>query len=108
MLFPVLDITRLAVRNKFVNDMLCSNNIIMDKLLPHVYDIEKPTNQMFAIRSLCNLMHHEKGELVVLKYYEELIKFIQTLSHENLAQKHLQVSYLFLNLTSTFTMLLLK
>lgn len=88
----MLDITRLAVRNKFVNDKVCSNNLIMDKLLPNVYDIGRPTNQMLALRCLCNLMYHEKGELTVVKYYEELLKFIQTLSQENLSQKHLQVS----------------
>lgn len=91
-LFPVLDITRLAVRNKYINDTLCSNNLIMDKLFPHIYDVEKPTNQMLAFRCLCNLMHHEKGELLVVKYYEDLLQFIQTLSHEKLSQKPLQVS----------------
>lgn len=88
-----MDITRLAVRNKHVNDKLCSNNLIMDKLLPHIYDIEKPTNQMLAFRCLCNLMHHEKGELLVVKYYEEFLTFIQNLSNENLSQKPLQVRY---------------
>lgn len=89
-----MDITRLAVRNKHVNDLLCSNNLIMDKLLPHIYNIEKPTNQMLAFRCLCNLMHHEKGELLVVKYYEEFLKLIQNLSNENLSQKQLQVSYI--------------
>jgi len=91
--FPVLDITRLAVRNKHINDILCSNNLIMDKLLPHIYDTEKPTNQMLAFRCLCNLMHHEKGELLVVKYYEEFLKFIQNLSNENLSPKNFQVRY---------------
>lgn len=92
-MFPVLDITRLAVRNKHINDILCSNNLIMDKLLPHIYDTEKPTNQMLAFRCLCNLMHHEKGELLVVKYYEEFLKFIQNLSNENLSPKNFQVRY---------------
>lgn len=90
-LFPILDITRLAVRNKYVNDMLCTDNVIIDKLLPHIYDIEKPTNQMLAFRCLCNLMHHEKGELLVVKYHEEFLNFIQNIPHENLSQKQLQV-----------------
>lgn len=90
-LFPILDITRLAVRNKHVNDMLCSNNLIMDKLLPHIYGVENSTNQMLAFRCLCNLMHHEKGELLVVKHYEDFLKFIHNLSQENLSQKHLQV-----------------
>jgi len=66
----------------------------MNKLLPHIYNIEKPTNQMLAFRCLCNLMHHEKGELLVVKYYEEFLKLIQNLSNENLSQKQLQVSYI--------------
>lgn len=90
-----MDITRLAVRNKHVNDMLCVKNIIMDKLLQHVYDIKYPTNQMLAFRCLSNLMHHEKGELLVVKYHEEFLKFIQNLPHENLSQKQLQVRYFF-------------
>jgi len=67
----------------------------MDKLLPHIYNIEKPTNQMLAFRCLCNLMHHEKGELLVVKYYEEFLKLIQNLSNENLSQKQLQVSCIY-------------
>lgn len=90
-----MDITRLAVRNKHVNDVLCSNNLIMDILLPHIYNIERPTNQMLAFRCLCNLMHHEKGELLVVKYYEEFLKLIQNLSNEHLSQKQLQVSYIY-------------
>lgn len=82
------------MRNKLINDMLSSNNLIMDKLLPHIHDIGKPTNQMLAFRCLCNLMLHEKGELLVVKYYEEFLKFIQNLSNENLSQKHLQVRYI--------------
>lgn len=68
----------------------------MNKLLPHVYDIEKPTNQMLAFRCLCNLMHHEKGELLVVKHYEEFLKYIKDLTNENLSQKHLQVSNLYI------------
>lgn len=94
-LFPILDITRLAVRNKHVNSMLCVKNIVMDKLIQHVYDIENPTNQMLAFRCLSNLMQHEKGELLVVKHYEEFLKFIQNLSHENLSQKQLQVRFFF-------------
>lgn len=96
-MFPILDITRLAVRNKHTNNLLCVNNLIMDKLLPHVYDDGKPTNQMLAFRCLCNLMHHERGELIVVNYYEELLKFIQNLTNNNgLSQKHLQVSYCYI------------
>lgn len=93
-LFPVLDITRLAVRNKYINDVLCSDNLIMNKLLPLMYDLENPTNQMLAFRCICNLMHHEKGELLVVKYYEEFLAFIQKLCNENISQKNLQVSLL--------------
>lgn len=75
--------------------MLCAKNIIMDKLLQHVYDIENPTNQMLAFRCLCNLMQHEKGELLVVKHHEEFLKFIQNLSQENLSQKQLQVRFFF-------------
>jgi len=65
----------------------------MDKLIPHIYDTDKPTNQMLAFRCLCNLMHHEKGELLVVKYYEEFLKLIQNLSNENLSPKQLQVRH---------------
>lgn len=83
------------MRNKLINDELCSNNLIMDKLLPYVYDNTMPTNQMLAFRCLCNLMHHEKGELLVVKNYEEFLKFIQTLNQNNLSQKPLQVRLYF-------------
>uniref|UniRef100_A0A2S2QSN7 Phospholipase A-2-activating protein n=1 Tax=Sipha flava TaxID=143950 RepID=A0A2S2QSN7_9HEMI len=91
-LFPILDITRLAVRNKHTNELLCTNNLIMNKLLPHIYDNGNPTNQMLAFRCLCNLMHHEKGELIVVKNYEELLKLIQNLPNDLLSHKHLQIA----------------
>lgn len=91
-MFPILDITRLAVRNKHINELLCTNNLIMDKLLPHIYDNKNPTNQMLAFRCLCNLMYHEKGELIIVKYYEELLKLIQNLPNDVLSRKHFQVS----------------
>lgn len=91
-MFPILDVTRLAVRNKHVNEILCNEGLIMDKLLPHIYDIENLTNQMLAFRCICNLMHHEKGEILVVKYYEEFLKIIQTLSQHMPSHKHLQVN----------------
>ncbi|VVC38157.1 Hypothetical protein CINCED_3A021224 [Cinara cedri] len=91
-LFPVLDIIRLAVRNKNINDILSSDDIIIKKLLPHIQNIENPINQMLSIRCLCNLMFHEKGELLILKHYELILIFIQKLEKENLSQKHLQVA----------------
>ncbi|XP_050524423.1 phospholipase A-2-activating protein [Daktulosphaira vitifoliae] len=91
-LFPILDVTRLAVRNKHVNVTLCANNLIMTKLQPHIYDNKVPTNQMLAFRCLCNLMQHEEGELLVLRNYEELLTVIQSLSQVNLIQKHLQIA----------------
>lgn len=63
----------------------------MSKLLPLIYNIEKPVNQMLAVRCLCNLMHHEKGEMLVVKYYEEILTFIQKLKIENFSLRHLQV-----------------
>lgn len=93
-MFPILDVTRLAVRNKHVNATLCENDLIITKLQPHIYDNEVPTNQMLAFRCLCNLMQHEEGELLVLRNYEELLTVIQSLSQVNLIQKHLQVRYI--------------
>ncbi|XP_050425163.1 phospholipase A-2-activating protein [Adelges cooleyi] len=91
-LFPILDITRLAVRNKQINDALCSNDLIMIKLQPHIRDNEVSTNQMLAFRILCNLMQHEKGELLVVRYYEDLLRITLNLSQGNLSPKHLQIA----------------
>lgn len=60
---------------------------------------------MMAIRCLCNLMHHEMGELLVVKHYDEILTLIQQLNSENLQLKHVQVGqimFLFLRFKSNY------
>lgn len=74
--------------------MMCSTAVFMPKILMVIHTVENPINLMMAIRCLCNLMQHEAGELLVVRYYEEIVSFIQELKSETLQLKHVQVRHI--------------
>lgn len=58
LLFPVIDIVRLAVRNESIFTLLNSMNLF-DCLLPHI--TTSVPNQLMIIRTLANSMNHAAG-----------------------------------------------
>lgn len=71
--FPVLDLARLAVLHKEVNDQLCT-----EELLPvirrHITSDASLCNKMLTFRLIANMFQHEKGEKLCLDYKDEILK----------------------------------
>lgn len=76
--FPVLDVARLAVLYKNVNDTLCTDKLI-SLISPHLEKDALESNQMLTFRLLSNMFCHSAGEKLGLKYKNELLKAIKEL-----------------------------
>ncbi|XP_012224540.1 phospholipase A-2-activating protein [Linepithema humile] len=87
--FPALDIARLTVLHKAVNDQLCT-----EELLPvirrHIKSNATPSNQMLTFRLIANMFQHEKGEKLGLDYRDEILKSLLDL--QSLGNKNNQVA----------------
>ncbi|KAJ9583075.1 hypothetical protein L9F63_022581 [Diploptera punctata] len=103
--FPVLDVTRLAVRNAAINSDLCSGRM-GDMLIDHLQRFLQPdslaANQMLSVRTLCNMLTHPDGEALALKHKDYLLSILLTSAPS--PNKHMQValSTLLLNLAVAF------
>lgn len=99
LLFPVIDIVRLAVRNEAVFSVLNSMNFL-DALLQHI--TTSAPNQLMIIRCLTNIMKHEAGRQQVDKRLAPLIKHINSIKA---GSNNLQIAIatFYLNLTITQT-----
>ncbi|CAB0033096.1 unnamed protein product [Trichogramma brassicae] len=86
--FPVLDVARLAVLQKPVNDCLCTDNLIK-AISQHLEKDAIEANQMLTFRLLANMFVHPQGEKLGLKYSGEIFKAIMHLP--SLRGKHTQV-----------------
>ncbi|XP_014228764.1 phospholipase A-2-activating protein-like [Trichogramma pretiosum] len=87
--FPVLDVARLAVLQKPVNDCLCTDNLIK-AISQHLEKDAIEANQMLTFRLLANMFVHPQGEKLGLKYSGEIFKAIMHLP--SLRGKHTQVA----------------
>lgn len=88
--FPVLDLVRLAVLHKEVNDQLCT-----EELLPvirrHIKSDASRCNQMLTFRLIANMFQHEKGEKLCLDYKDEILKSLLDL--QSLGDRQNQVCH---------------
>jgi phospholipase A-2-activating protein len=82
-LFPVLDITRLAVRNEAINSDLCSGDM-GDQLIGHLRHFllsdSVTANQMLSVRILCNMLSHPDGEALALRHKDFLLSVLLELT----------------------------
>lgn len=89
--FPALDIARLTVLHKEVNDQLCT-----EELLPvirrHIRSDAASSNQMLTFRLLANMFQHEKGEKLCLDYRDEMLSSLVDL--QSFGNKNNQVCQL--------------
>ncbi|XP_071580693.1 phospholipase A-2-activating protein [Temnothorax nylanderi] len=89
MVFPVLDIARLAILHKEVNDQLCT-----EELLPviqrHIKSDAFRCNRMLTFRLIANMFQHEKGEKLGLDYKDEILKSLLDL--QSFGDRHNQVA----------------
>lgn len=104
--FPVLDITRLAVRNEGINRSLCgseSGNYLFNVLRKYLVPEALPANQMLSLRIVTNMMCHKPGENLVMKEKHLFLFIIRKLASSK-ATKNLQVALatLLLNLSVAF------
>jgi phospholipase A-2-activating protein len=78
-LFPVLDVTRLAVRNAAINSDLCSGDM-GDQLIAHLRHFllsdSLTANQMLSVRILCNMLLHPEGEALALRHKDFLLSVL--------------------------------
>ncbi|CAH1990156.1 unnamed protein product [Acanthoscelides obtectus] len=82
-IFPVLDVVRLAVKHKKNNEVIVSmnNGIIVEKLKHYTNGCCKVTsNIIVSLRTLSNLCLHEPGELLVYNNRFELFENFTSLS----------------------------
>ena len=94
--FPVLDITRLAVRNEEINRSLCagdSGDHLFTVLRKYLVPEALPANQMLALRVVTNMMCHKPGENLVMKEKHLFLFVIRKLANSR-ATKNLQVNIL--------------
>ncbi|XP_018568401.1 phospholipase A-2-activating protein [Anoplophora glabripennis] len=99
--FPVLDIIRLAVRHETNNEVISSmnNGIIMDKLKGYIGDTCKVVNNLIvSLRTISNLCLHEPGESLVYNNRFDILENMTSLGQLN---KNCQIalSTTLLNLT---------
>lgn len=87
-LFPVLDITRLAVLCQEVNDALCTEELLQI-VKKHIKSDALPSNQMLTFRLLANMFSHDRGEKLCLNSKDEILQLLSEL--ESLANKNNQV-----------------
>ncbi|XP_045764528.1 phospholipase A-2-activating protein [Maniola jurtina] len=85
-LFPVLDITRLAVRNKEINGQIFDTTHgpnFVKYLLTLLTPDNLPANTMLAMRVLVNAFSDLPGEMLVLAARESVVHAIISLTHLN-------------------------
>jgi len=86
--FPALDIARLAVLQKEINDQLCTEELLL-VIRRHIKSDAAPSNQMLTFRLIANMFQHEKGEKLCLDYRDEILKSVLDL--QSLGNKNNQV-----------------
>lgn len=87
-LFPVLDITRLAVLYRDVNDVLCTEELLQI-VKKHIKPDALPSNQMLTFRLLANMFSYERGEKLCFSSKDEILKLLSEL--ESFTNKNNQV-----------------
>ncbi|XP_053984951.1 phospholipase A-2-activating protein isoform X2 [Hylaeus anthracinus] len=97
-LFPVLDITRLAVLYKEINDVLCTDDLLQI-IKKHIKPEASASNQMLTFRLLVNMFSHEKGEKLCYNSKDEILTLLSNLKSLGSKNNQVAVSTYILNLT---------
>ncbi|KAF6202915.1 hypothetical protein GE061_003322 [Apolygus lucorum] len=106
MIFPVLDLTRLAVRIKQVNKELCHGDPgerLIAMLRSHLVE-ENAVNIMMSIRVMANMVVHEHGGELMLSNAHVVYDLINTiLTRDKPKGLQIAVSTLILNMSVLFS-----
>lgn len=91
--FPVLDILRLAVRHPVVNEKLCGEaegvqlcNHLLNLMRPE----GRPANQMLALRTLCNCFSGRHGRALLMAHLEMVLS--RTLDLATVRNKNIHIA----------------
>ncbi|XP_018332885.2 phospholipase A-2-activating protein [Agrilus planipennis] len=100
-IFPVIDVIRLAVRNETNNKYICTSHggIIIEKLKRFISpECKIANNTLVSFRALCNFFAHSFGENLIFHNRTEILENITGL---NVGNKNSQIALatLLLNLT---------
>ncbi|KAK7909706.1 hypothetical protein WMY93_014390 [Mugilogobius chulae] len=103
--FPVLDILRLAVRHPQVNETLCGEaegvqlcNHLLNLMRPE----GRPANQMLALRTLCNCFSGRHGRSLLMSQRETVLSRAADLASVCNKNIHIALATLVLNYASCF------
>lgn len=83
--FPVVDVIRMAVRHKKNNEIIstANNGSLLRKLLGFINENNTINNIIVALRTLSNLLLHEYGEDLVFEHRFDVVENITALGHLN-------------------------
>uniref|UniRef100_A0A8D3DNM3 Phospholipase A-2-activating protein n=1 Tax=Scophthalmus maximus TaxID=52904 RepID=A0A8D3DNM3_SCOMX len=98
--FPVLDIMRLAVRHPQVNESLCGEAEgvqLCNHLLSLMRPEGRPANQMLALRTLCNCFSGRHGRALLMAQRETVLSRAADLATVNNKNIHIALATLVLN-----------
>ncbi|XP_053272011.1 phospholipase A-2-activating protein [Pleuronectes platessa] len=98
--FPVLDIMRLAVRHPQVNESLCgeAEGVQLCNLLLSLMRHEgRPANQMLALRTLCNCFSGRHGRALLMAQRETVLSRAADLTSVSNKNIHVALATLVLN-----------
>ncbi|XP_034413239.1 phospholipase A-2-activating protein [Cyclopterus lumpus] len=98
--FPVLDIMRLAVRHPQVNESLCGESEgvqLCNHLLSLMRPEGRPANQMLALRTLCNCFGGRHGRALLLAQRETVLLRAADLANVCNKNIHIALATLVLN-----------
>ncbi|XP_031706920.1 phospholipase A-2-activating protein isoform X2 [Anarrhichthys ocellatus] len=101
--FPVLDIMRLAVRHPQVNESLCGESEgvqLCNHLLSLMRPEGRPANQMLALRTLCNCFGGSHGRALLLAQREAVLSRAADLAGVCNKNIHIALATLVLNYAS--------
>ncbi|XP_029931915.1 phospholipase A-2-activating protein [Myripristis murdjan] len=101
--FPVLDIMRLAVRHPQVNESLCGEEEgvqLCNHLLSLMRPEGRPANQMLALRTLCNCFSGQHGRALLMAQRETVLSRATDLASVCNKNIHIALATLVLNYAS--------
>ncbi|XP_023235769.1 phospholipase A-2-activating protein-like isoform X2 [Centruroides sculpturatus] len=99
MVFPGLDILRLAVREINVNRRVCeaAGMQLINHLLTFLFPESQPANKMLALRTLSNLFTHPPGEKLLASQRERILNFASHCSASDNKNVQISLATLYLN-----------
>lgn len=103
--FPILDILRLAVRHPQVNETLCGEAEgvqLCNHLLSLMRPEGRPANQMLALRTLCNCFSSRHGKSLLMSQRETVLSRAADLASVCNKNIHIALATLVLNYAASF------